>query len=594
MKVILALHVDNVFRAFLIIYEYIRIIVFNPSPMSVIRKNIAVLTIWLCCILCGIVSFAQISLQNTHWRGFNNLWLNSDSLVLLDAKTNAILHVFTYHQSKDTLFIEQAKEICPSPNIGYQILYSHSGQLVQFSKLFGGCGTEKILMDSPAIYEFVSSAEYADRDWLYRDPISDSIAGISLTKAYELLKGRKPKQVIVAVIDNGFDIHHEDLKNNIWINKKEIPGNGIDDDQNGYTDDVNGWNFRTSKTGALAENEWAASTQVYVNWKNKYDNADVSQLTAGEKRDMSIFTKAKQEYLQKTKESNDSNDIKFAYNLNYHSSDIIGDNASGKQYGSPFFPLTPSLTHGTHVAGIISGTRDNHIGIDGIADNVLIMPIVATTAAGDERDKDIANAIRYAVDNGAKIINMSFSKKYSPDKNLIDDAIRYAERNNVLIIHAAGNDGENDDNVAHYPIAFYNDGSKANNFITVGWSRPKFNERFAHPFSDYGKNSVDLFAPGSDIFSTVPGDGYDYKSGSSMSAPVVSGVAALLFSYFPTLNMQQVKEIILNSVYKPGIIVNIPGTKIKTQFSSLSSTGGIVNAYNAVKAALNSVEKKNL
>jgi cell wall-associated protease len=236
------------------------------------------------------------------------------------------------------------------------------------------------------------------------------------------------------------------------------------------------------------------------------------------------------------------------------------------------------------VAGIIAEERDNGKGIDGIVDNVLIMPITATTAMGDERDKDVANAIRYAVDNGARIINMSFSKMFSPGKDRIDNAIKYAKAKDVLIVHAAGNDGMNIDSAEnyHYPIAIFQNGKRASNFITVGWNRPLFGYRLAHPYSDYGKMNVDWFAPGSDIYSTIPDNRYNFKSGSSMSAPVISGIAALLLSYFPSLSAEQVKKILLKTIFKPNQMVNKPKTKIPIPFDSLSVSGGIVNAYNAV------------
>jgi cell wall-associated protease len=188
---------------------------------------------------------------------------------------------------------------------------------------------------------------------------------------------------------------------------------------------------------------------------------------------------------------------------------------------------------------------------------------------------------------------MSFSKLYSADKKMVDEAIRYAAEKDVLIVHAAGNDGADIDSPSnyHYPIPIYENGNRADNFITVGWSRPLFDYRLAHPYSDYGKINVDLFAPGSDIYSTVPNNGYDYKSGSSMSAPVVSGVAALLFSYFPSLSARQVKKILLKSVFKPNQMVNRPQTKIQVPFNSLSVSGGIVNAYNAVEMAIDLTKK---
>ena len=255
------------------------------------------------------------------------------------------------------------------------------------------------------IFAQTAGQRIVPKDWFEKDPKTDSIAGINLDKAYLLLKGRKSRTVIVAVIDNGVDILHEDLKNVIWTNKKEIPDNGIDDDNNGYVDDVHGWNFRGTKDGTIIENEQASSTQFFLAWKNKYEKADTSLLSPEDKN----------EYLEKLT-SKDSSDIEFAYNINYNSSKLIANdstNSDNRFYGSPYFKLSPNLSHGTHVAGIIAAQRNNNKGIDGIADNVLIMPIEATTAGGDERDKDVANAIYYAVDNGAKIINMSFSKLFS-------------------------------------------------------------------------------------------------------------------------------------------------------------------------------------
>ena len=436
----------------------------------------------------------------------------------------------------------------------------------------------------------ISSKQPLQRDWFKQDPYDDSIAGISLGKAYALLKDKKPVTVIVAVIDNGVDIEHEDLKNIIWTNKKEIPGNGIDDDGNGYIDDIHGWNFRGAPDGTIIEKEQSASTQFYRTWKNKFENVDTNSLTPLEKKNYAVYLHAKKDYLD-NQASNDSNDNLYTYNINYHSySSITNDDSSdeNKFYGSPKFKLSQNTSHGTHVAGIIAAERNNNIGIDGIADKVLIMPIVATTAGGDERDKDVANAITYAVDNGARIINMSFSKLFSSDKRLLDQAIKYAEAKNVLIIHAAGNDGADIDSETnyHYPIAIYEDGTRANNFITVGWSRALFDYRLAHPYSDYGRSNVDLFAPGSDIFSTVPGNKYGFKSGSSMSTPVVSGIAALLLEYFPSLTPGEIKEILLKSSFKPAQGVNKPQTTTQVNFSSLSVSGGIVNAYNAVKMAI--------
>jgi subtilisin family serine protease len=542
----------------------------------------------------------QLLLQQTNWRSTSNtegklkLQFTNDTLFI--QQNNTINTTFTFKQKQDTIFIFNTadKDSCQSDTGIYRIMYNHRGQELLFVAVTEKCNYRKEIFLASLPYNFIPSDNVAFRNWSDLDPEKDSVAGINLYKAYDLLKGKKSKQVIVAVIDNGVDIDHEDLKNLIWINKKEIPNNGIDDDHNGYIDDVHGWNFRSAKDGTNIENEQAASTQFYSAWKSKFDNAVFNLLSKNEKKEYAIFSKAKEEYFEKLNETKDSGDIKFAYNLQYNSSDLIGDNPADfkeRFYGSPNMRPSSNLKHGTYVAGIIAAQRNNDIGIDGIADNVLIMPIVASAAIGDERDKDIANAIRYAVDNGASIINISFDKSFSSHKKLVDNAIGYAGKKNVLIIHSAGNYHVNIDTINYYPIALFENGKKAANFIAVGWSRPLFNYRLAHPNSCYGKKNVDLFAPGSDILTTSPGNEYDFRSGSSMSSPMVSGVAALLLSYFPELTIVQVKDIILRSAYKPNIMVNKPGTKTQVPFSALSATGGIVNTYNAVKLAIEITKK---
>ncbi|MEP6901956.1 MAG: S8 family peptidase [Actinomycetota bacterium] len=562
----------------------------------------------LCLILFGGINlFAQLALKNTNWssnyqisaEGKVNLQFGDDKLMVINTNKTETISVMSFEQRQNTLIISSTsgKNSCETETGLYQITYQNSGQILSLAAIQDLCGYRKNLFVNSQTFSFVPDENSAPRDWLQSDAEKGLIAGINLSKAYELLKGRPSKTVIVAVIDNGVEIDHEDLKNSIWTNTKEIPGNGIDDDHNGYVDDIHGWNFRGTKDGTIIENEQSGATQIYAAWKNKYDNAIFRRLSVNERKEFDIYTKAKKAYLEKLSESKDSNDLKFAYNVKYDSSELIkGDskNINARYYGSPLIKLSPNLSHGTHVAGIIAAERNNQIGIDGIADNVLIMPIVASTAVGDERDKDVANAIRYAVNNGAKVINISFSKTFSPYKKQVDEAIRYAEKNKILIVHCAGNDGVDVDSAEnyHYPVAIYENGRKAANFITVGWSRPLFNYRLAHPSSGYGKKNVDLFAPGSDIFSTVPNNGYDFKSGSSMSVPCVSGVVALLLSYFPTLSTAQVREIILRTSFKPNIMVNRPGSKVEVPFSSLSATGGIVNANNAVKMAISISEKK--
>lgn len=542
-------------------------------------------------LLCSINIFAQLSLQETDWTGRIQVLFRHDSLLISDGSTKQLIAVYNYRQKGDTLQVDKLGRYGDTGDETgiYRIQYWHNGQQVAFSTFPHTKVNQKSLLVSLSPFNFTYNEGGAARDWSALDPVADATAGTSLYKAYGVLKGRVSKPVIVAVIDNGVDIQHQDLKNAIWTNTKEIPGNGIDDDHNGYVDDIHGWNFRGTKDGTIVENEQAEATHIYTTWKKKYDAVDAVTLNGQEKKDWKMYTKAKKAYLDKIKESKDSFELQFAYNIHYNSSDLIGDdpeNPYERFYGSPLIKLSPSLSHGTHVAGIIGARNIHGTGVNGIADNVLIMPLVATTAGGDERDKDVANAILYAADNGARVINMSFSKPFSAYKKVVDDAIRYAEKKNVLIIHSAGNDGDDNDTANHYPIAIFENGQKASNFISVGWSRPLFNYRLAHPYSDYGIKNVDIFAPGSDIFSTVPGNGYEYKSGSSMSAPVVSGIAALLLSYFPTLTAMQVKDILIRSSYRPDIMVNRPGSAVKVPFSSLSVSGGIINAYNAIEMAL--------
>lgn len=272
-------------------------------------------------------------------------------------------------------------------------------------------------------------------------------------------------------------------------------------------------------------------------------------------------------------------DTKDITNVNYGNNDVEGSRA----------------THGTFVSGIIAAGRNNDIGINGIAENVEIMAIRAVPR-GDERDKDIALAIRYAVDNGANIINMSFGKSYSPQKKFIDDAIKYAEKHNVLLVHSAGNNSDNLDKVNSFPTKVISDQNVISSWITVGANSKNLDEKFCGKFTNYGRESVDLFAPGVDIVSLVPDNKYDKLNGTSFSSPVVSGVAALVWSYYPELSAVQLKKIILKSVKRNRFAkVMLPGKSSKdrkiVKFGTLSVTGGVVNAVNALKLADSQVKK---
>ncbi|MCB2196228.1 MAG: S8 family serine peptidase [Bacteroidetes bacterium] len=489
-------------------------------------------------------------------------------------------------------------------------------------------------------------------NWYNKSPIDDEIFGAEVDKAYqELLQDKKSSTVIVAVIDGGIDITHEDLKNNIWVNTDEIADNGIDDDNNGYTDDIHGWNFLGNADGENISNETLEITRIYRRYKDKDDLTkeekklykDAKKLYKKELRMVNMqkkgFEKFKDKYnttysnitealgkdtltiqdLDSLKEINKKlkKDIKFQYrfvkygfssaifdkmddmvnerldyhlNLDFNPREIIGDdvsslssaNGNNNVYG-------PEAFHGTFVSGIIAAERDNEIGINGIASDVQIMAL-KVVPNGDERDKDVAKAIRYAVDNGAKVINMSFGKQLSPYKKLVDEAILYAEENGVLLVHAAGNDGFNIDKVKQYPTKNVSETKQISSWITVGASSMSNTKGFAASFTNYGKEMVDIFAPGVRVKSLTPESKYEVADGTSFSAPVVSGVAALVLSYYPELSANELKDILLKSVNNYATLeVNKPGDYSKRKktvlFGDLSKTEGIVSAYKALKLA---------
>lgn len=494
-------------------------------------------------------------------------------------------------------------------------------------------------------------------NWQNLDLQHDSVFGISTEKAYnELLKNKKSKNVIVAVIDSGIDTAHEDLKSVLWVNAKETRGNNKDDDKDHYIDDVNGWNFIGSEKGNVQYDnleltrmlrkqqarfgtlssvaEDTAGLYEYQQLKSKYDrelakakqqlfgmqqfarildsvvaHANKGKLTREdlqqyqpadpqEARMKGILMQELQRYPDAVsfKEKEISGGIEhfkemvdYQLNLSYDPREVVGDDyndVAQRYYGSSDV-TGPDADHGTHVAGIIGAVRNNGLGIEGVADNVSIM-VVRAVPNGDERDKDIANAIRYAADKGAKVINMSFGKPYSPDKKAVDEAVKYALSKDVLFIHAAGNDGLNIDSVnVFYPRRNYLDKGEADAWIEVGASGYADDESLVASFSNYGKNTVDVFAPGVAIYSSVPGSKYDYHDGTSMAAPVVAGLAALIRSYYPKLSAMQVKNIILQSAVKVNhpVTVSEGGQPRPVSLSEVCGTGAVVNAYTALKMA---------
>jgi subtilisin family serine protease len=433
--------------------------------------------------------------------------------------------------------------------------------------------------------------------WHLLDYQQDSVYGTSVNRAYnELLKNKKSHPVIVAVIDGGVDITHEDLQGHIWTNKNEIPGNGIDDDKNGYADDMHGWNYLGGKDGRVISATNSDADREYARLLSKYATIQDS-VQASDKEEYRYFlrvTKLHQQDSVGRKKAGllfkEVKDDPFEVRK-----DIVGDNPfdiNDRNYGNNIVGDTLAI-HGTHCTGIIAALRNNGIGMDGIADNVLIMSIRAVPM-GDEMDKDIALAIRYAVNNGAKIISMSFGKDFSAQKQWVDEAVKYAEKKGVLLVHGSGNNARNSDSVPFYPNPnFAGTSERAKNMITVGASSVDTGYYVPAYFSNYGQNEVDLFAPGMTIYSSIPVNKYEFGSGTSTSTPVVAGIAALILEYYPHLRAEQVKEILMKSVTSlKGKIVIKPGSKEKVDFATLCVSGGIVNAYKALQLAAYMTSKR--
>ncbi len=510
------------------------------------------------------------------------------------------------------------------------------------------------------------------QNWPHADIYTDSVPGMSLDKAYKFVADKKATMVIVGVLDSGIDINHEDLKDNIWSNSDEIAGNGKDDDNNGYIDDIHGWNFLGGEGKATPEQ--LEVTRIYKKLHAKFEDQTEDQISDKDKKEYAYYLKVKNdfekriekaskqlnqakgnlEYTKKIKkyliDSNndaiktlDKKDYTLAdlntlpeaerspilmqiltnggnvdeiikqmtdeidrientvidyystqlnqhYNLDFDGRKETGDNAydiKDVPYGNSFtIGSIEDEFHGTHVSGIILATRNNNLGMNGVAKNVKLLS-VRTVPDGDEYDKDVALAIRYAVDNGAKVLNMSFGKSYSPNAEWVYDAIKYAASKDVLLVHAAGNDHKNIDKSDNFPTDAPDKLTEiTDNVITVGAMSRHYNEDLLASFSNYGKLNVDIFAPGLEIYSTFPNNKYESSQGTSMAAPEVVGVAALVRSYYPQLSASQVKHILMNSGIKIDFEVKIPGGEGKTaKLSDLSVSGRVLNAYNALKMA---------
>jgi len=521
---------------------------------------------------------------------------------------------------------------------------------------------QNLLVASALLLSYSGSAQDVDPDII--NWYNGKKYGMSTDKAYKkLLKGKKANTVIVAVLDSGTDLEHEDLQAIIWTNKGEIAGNGIDDDKNGYIDDVHGWNFLGNAKGENINDVQLEKTRLYVKLGNEFEGKSEGDISSDRKDDFKLYQSVKTEVETEIKQAQTAltqyksmhemfkaphdrlvkhfgreftaddlgsltgtdfekdgkmfeqlfsqgaslSDLEGAINhfessLSCHlntdldARKIVGDNPedfNDKSYGNNDSE-GPDALHGSHCSGIISAIRGNELGGDGVADNVLIMPIRAVPN-GDERDKDIALGIRYAVDNGAQVINMSFGKKYSPQAEEVIKAIRYAEAKGVLCVHAAGNSGlltDDQEKNGNYPSPQYKSmSSRFTNWIEVGAST-RYKKKLAASFSNYGVKTVDVFAPGLEIYNTGPQGSYITIAGTSMAAPMVSGLAALLKGYYPELTMIQIKEIVFESVKDVSKKTTpIPGGDKEVTFAELCSTGGIVNTYNAVKLAKKKTQK---
>ena len=522
-------------------------------------------------------------------------------------------------------------------------------------------------------------AQQPELDWFHTKIEADETYA-------NMLNNRQGEVVVVAVIDSGVDIEHEDLADNVWVNEDEIPNNGIDDDKNGYIDDVHGWNFLGNADGTNVDGETLEVTRLYASLRNKYAEANPKLLAKDQLEEYNKYLKYKeeveskrssaesnlnginmqrnvvagifdgmieqfgnidlsQEFLDTTelqipgqfkdalgeligqyqaengaapsfeniKEAVDTemsggldyytSQANYHYNPDFKSREIIGDNYRDQNemyYGNNDVE-GPDAHHGTHVAGIIGAVRDNGVGMNGVASNVRIMS-VRTVPDGDEHDKDVANAIRYAVDNGASIINMSFGKGHAWNKQVVDDAVRYAEKKDVLLVHAAGNSAQDNDTTDNFPNDKFKKAKgflfwkkkEARNWLEVGALSYKTGEDSPATFSNYGTENVDIFAPGVFIYATTPNDSYEPLRGTSMASPVVAGAAAVLRSYFPTLSARQVKEIILESASPNNILVKKPGSDNLVNFSDLSVTGGVLNLKSAVAKAAQTKGKKKI
>ncbi|MDE5434011.1 S8 family serine peptidase [Elizabethkingia meningoseptica] len=520
------------------------------------------------------------------------------------------------------------------------------------------------------------TAEKHDKDsetWYHKDFATTKVYGINTEKAYKFLesKGLKPQTVIVGVLDSGVEVDHPGLVKNMWVNTKEIPGNGIDDDGNGYIDDIHGWNFQGGKNGDV-DVDTQEVTRVVKKYKPLFEGADSAANKANQAKmpaEFDLYMKSKDLYTSKSIEAQQNfigyselkkripaivgilggkaltaenvksivpktnfegyfveiltsmvkddelagksgKDLEKAFtdqvdegikhyqtqatkqfNFDYDPRSIVGDNyddVNERNYGNNHYE-GPDAEHGTHVSGIIAGLPNGNEVQYGVASRVAKIMTVRAVPDGDERDKDVANAIRYAVDNGAKVLNMSFGKLVSPNKEKVWEAFKYAQDKGVLLVKAAGNEEEDISEHVAYPTNFKTPADEKpflNNMIVVGASTND-SAKLRASFSNYNQKMVDIFAPGEKIYSTVPDGKYKYLQGTSMASPVVAGAAAVLLAYMPTLTPAQIIEAIVKTANKSTVDADVKGRSVNNTFNYMSRSGGVMDLYKAAEYAYN-------
>lgn len=551
------------------------------------------------------------------------------------------------------------------------------------SSVLVSCGSSQILTLPMETVDNVPQkvselSENELKGWGHLNPVKDTIPGMSVNLAYnQIIKNKNGKTVIVAVIDSGIDIDHEDLQEVVWTNPNEIPNNGKDDDNNGYVDDIHGWNFlgegydeqleyvrilakgdtinpeygRAEKEFGEEFNKYSGLLKQYTSLKSQYGEYktnysrlleqvnsaedglvkyfnkkeftkdDVNNITDSDQtiqKSVSVMkyiygigfdsaAAAKKEIREGLTQINkdlkhfDKGLVEINDRLNYHLDKSMlgrktGDNPDDLLdvgYGNNNVkPIKEDESHGTHVSGIIAAARNNGVGINGIAGNVKIMSL-RVVPNGDEYDKDVALAIKYAADNGAKVVNMSFGKYYSLHSDWVRDAIVYASKKDVLLVAGAGNESLDLDQINNYPNDQINNGPEvSDNYLTVGAINPNFGKEIVADYSNYGKINVDVFAPGSEIYSTVPNNQYEYFDGTSFASPAVAGIAAIIRSQYPTLTAAQVKHVIMESGVELRQKVIVGGEQgNEAPFNSLSKSGKIVNLYNALILASQQIRR---